>query len=176
MLFDINDIGEEGVGVRLPVTAAWLAAECPDLDARAEGLALTGRLSRTGADFLLVGRLAGALVTPCVRCLEPARVTIDAAVTVSYVERTPGGGDAAGDDEALDAPDVMTFEDGVIDLGPELREELLLALPPKPLCREDCAGLCAVCGGNRNERPCDCMERERQATSKLASALGKLRS
>jgi uncharacterized protein len=69
----------------------------------------------------------------------------------------------------------LTFSGGVIDLTAELRDELLLALPPSPLCREECAGLCPVCGGNRNATPCECAERERIRSGKFA-ALAKLKS
>jgi uncharacterized protein len=44
----------------------------------------------------------------------------------------------------------------VIDLDPVVREQLLLALPGYPVCREDCKGLCTVCGVNLNERDCGC--------------------
>jgi uncharacterized protein len=51
---------------------------------------------------------------------------------------------------------VSFYQDDEIDLGELLREQFYLALPMKPLCREDCQGLCPVCGTNRNTAPCDC--------------------
>jgi len=69
----------------------------------------------------------------------------------------------------------LTFADGTIDLSPELRDELMLAVPVSVLCREGCIGLCAVCGGNRNITPCDCVEQQRQSQSRFA-VLGKLKS
>ena len=44
----------------------------------------------------------------------------------------------------------------VIDLDPLVREQLVLSLPAYPVCREDCKGLCPVCGANLNERECGC--------------------
>lgn len=44
----------------------------------------------------------------------------------------------------------------VIDLGPDIREEIILAYPIKPLCKADCRGLCAKCGKNLNEGGCSC--------------------
>jgi uncharacterized protein len=173
MQFKANDIGAEGVDVDLPVTAAWLTAQCPDLEVTPGpgGLTFQGRLEPSGQDYLLRGQLAGSLLTACSRCLEPAELTLDVPVSVVYVEKGGGGsrrGDDDEDDDALDAPDVLTFEDGVVDLAPEVRDEILLALPVSVLCRADCAGLCSVCGGNRNIRPCDCAERELAKVSKLA--------
>ncbi len=69
---------------------------------------------------------------------------------------------------------MVYFEGGEIDLGAELRDEILLAMPINPLCQEGCQGLCSVCGGNRNQSPCDCEDRQREVTSKL-SALGKIK-
>ncbi|MEG2005510.1 MAG: DUF177 domain-containing protein, partial [Bilophila sp.] len=48
----------------------------------------------------------------------------------------------------------------VINLAGLLWEEFVLALPVKPLCRPDCKGLCPVCGQNRNEGSCSCVQEE----------------
>jgi uncharacterized protein len=174
MQFKVNDIGPGGVDVDLPVTAAWLAAQCPDAEVSPspEGLSFRGRLEPTGDDFLLRGQLVGTLHTICSRCLEPAILPLDVKVEVIYAEK-----DGAKDDEEdnLDAPDVLTFEGGIVDLGPEIRDEVLLALPVSVLCRPDCAGLCPICGGNRNLNPCDCAERESARVSRL-SVLAKFKT
>jgi len=173
MLFKIKDIGDEGLDVDLPVTAAWLGEQCPDLGARvgADGLALRGVLEKSGDDVLLRGDLRGTLDTSCSRCLEPARVAVDIPLTVTFVEKEGAGG---RDVESDDDDDIVFFEGGEIDLGAELRDEILLAMPINPLCQDGCLGLCSVCGGNRNNVPCDCEERQRGVTSKL-SALGRIK-
>jgi uncharacterized protein len=51
---------------------------------------------------------------------------------------------------------VSFYKDDHIDLGETMREQFYLALPMKPLCREDCAGLCPICGINRNREQCQC--------------------
>ena len=48
------------------------------------------------------------------------------------------------------------YENDEIDLGQLMREQFYLALPMKPLCRDDCKGLCPVCGTNLNQGTCDC--------------------
>jgi uncharacterized protein len=180
MQFKVKDIGEQGVDVDLKVTPAWLAEHCGSADLElvpdAKGLAFHGRLEPTGDDYLLRGKLQGGLLVPCARCLEPAQLPLDVDVSVIYVEREEEvSEDDAIDEAALDAPDVLTFKDGLIDLQPELRDEILLAVPVSVLCREDCAGLCPVCGGNRNTDPCDCVERAKQSQGKFA-VLAKLKS
>jgi uncharacterized protein len=59
-----------------------------------------------------------------------------------------------------------------IDLAPMARELVMLELPVAPLCRDDCAGLCATCGANRNDTPCTCGQ---PVTDDRWSALDALR-
>jgi uncharacterized protein len=182
MQLKAKDIGEDGVDVDLAVTPAWLEQQIPDLGVRPspEGLRFQGRVEPSGDDFLVRGKLSGAVTTPCSRCLEDARLPLDVDVAVLFVAqdepfRAGARGQDEDDDPALDSPDVMPFQDGIIDLGEELREEILLALPTQVLCREDCKGLCPVCGGNRNQVPCQCEEAQQRAQSKFA-VLGRLKS
>lgn len=168
MRFKIKEIGDGGLPVEVTVGAAWLAAECPDLDARPgpRGVRFRGRLVRSGEEFFLHGELTGSLTAPCARCLEPAMVAIDETVDATWGDEP--GHDDDGDD------DVRPLDGDEIDAGAPLRDEILLAMPVSPLCRPDCKGLCAVCGGNRNTAPCDCEERRRNAATPLA-ALGKIK-
>lgn len=92
----------------------------------------------TGSGYALRVRFEAELRGPCVRCLEEA--TPRFAVDAREVEQ-PGAG------EELESPYV---EDQVIDLSGWARDALALALPAKVLCRDDCAGLCAICGANLN--------------------------
>jgi uncharacterized protein len=168
MRYRIKDIGDAGLDVQVPLTAAWLETECAgvEVEPAPAGVALSGRIDRSGESYLLRGQLRGALITPCSRCLEPATVELDLPIVVSYEEADEDTAEAAGDDED---GDVRSFTGGEIDLGPELRDELLLAMPIGPLCRAECAGICSVCGGNRNATPCDCEQKQRMASSKLSA-------
>ena len=97
-------------------------------------------ISRTTGDgYVLRLRFQATLVGPCMRCLEPAAPTFE--VDAREVSQ-PGEGDD------LASPYV---HDGILDLRAWARDALALALPTALLCREDCAGLCPVCGANLNE-------------------------
>jgi len=171
MRYKIKDIGDEGIDVRVAVTEAWLKAECPDLDMRPSegGIVLSGRLEPAADEYLLRGALRGGLLVQCVRCLEPATLVLDVPVTLTFVEWDEPGAEEDDDEEA----EVIRVLDGVIDVGPEIRNELLLALPMGPLCREDCAGICPTCGVNRNLTPCECAKRP--AGGGKLGALAKVR-
>jgi len=69
---------------------------------------------------------------------------------------------------------VVVFEHGLVDLGPAIRDEILLAVPMSAVCRPDCAGICATCGRNRNLTPCDCEQRSIDRTKLGALAKIKL--
>jgi uncharacterized protein len=165
MQFKINDIGAEGLPVNVLLTAEWLAAACPDLEAKPGdgGLTVRGRITKMGEDYLLRAQLYGALGIACARCLEPARVTLDLPLTVTFV---PAGlGEPADDDD----PDVVVFPGGEIDISDEVRDEILLAVPINPLCAETCRGLCPVCGGNRNQVACNCQADAASRSGRLAA-------
>jgi len=89
------------------------------------------------------GTVAAPWATVCRRCLVPVAGTAVGAVDELYQL------------ELLD-PDAFLIEDGQLDLAPLVRETVLLELDVERVCREDCAGLCPVCGVDRNESDCDC--------------------
>jgi uncharacterized protein len=63
-------------------------------------------------------------------------------------------------DEAAAEEDVSLsfYDDDEIDLSPLVRESMILSLPTRPLCGEECRGLCAHCGANRNTTECACRD------------------
>jgi uncharacterized protein len=80
----------------------------------------------------------------CRRCLAPVADTMDVAVDELY-------------QVVVTDPDAFPIVDEQIDLAPMVRETLLLDVPDAPLCRADCAGLCPVCGTDRNLVSCTCV-------------------
>jgi uncharacterized protein len=105
--------------------------------------------------FDLVGHVRTELELPCSRCLDPFRWPVDAAFDLRYVPRSENKGEG---EREVEEDDVSTafYENDTIDLRQLMREQIYLSLPMKPLCREDCQGLCAVCGTNLNRGTCNC--------------------
>jgi uncharacterized protein len=105
--------------------------------------------------FRLVGTLKSTLELQCSRCLEPYRMPVDIEFDQRYLpqsEATPEL-EAEVPDEDLET---SYYRDEEIDLNDLVREQFYLALPMKPLCRDDCKGLCPQCGTNLNTGTCDC--------------------
>lgn len=87
----------------------------------------------------------------CARCLTPIEQTLEVTTFEQYSETPP-----PDDPEAEDFLESFPIENGRIDLAPMIRESLLLARPDAPQCRNDCRGLCPVCGTDWNAASCDC--------------------
>ncbi len=105
--------------------------------------------------FRLAGRVQTTLELPCSRCLEPFRWPIDAAFDLRYQPHSVNTGEG---EREIEEDDLTTafYEHDEIDLGQLMREQCYLVLPMKPLCRDDCRGLCATCGANLNHGACGC--------------------
>ena len=105
--------------------------------------------------FRLVGTVAAELELPCSRCLEPFRLLVASSFDVRYL---PASAASAAVEREVDDEDLETscYRNDEIDLNELLREQFYLALPMKPLCAEECQGLCAECGTNLNAGTCDC--------------------
>ena len=119
---------------------------------------LTFKVYKDQERFRLVGRVATALEQNCSRCLEPFRLSIDAPFDIRYLPQSENRGAEENEVEEDDLSDAF-YRDEQIDLMQLMEEQFYLALPMKPLCREDCKGLCPNCGTNWNENTCDCQVR-----------------
>lgn len=119
-------------------------------------------ITRTTAGTLFQLRFRVRLHGPCFRCLDDAVLEQELAVR-EYQAESPQ------DAEELTSAYV---QDSRLDLSAWARDSVALALPDKILCREDCAGLCAVCGKNLNRDP---HEHEGDATDPRWAALEELR-
>jgi uncharacterized protein len=114
-------------------------------------------VSKDGTKYRIAGRLDATLQLACCRCLEPVRREVTVTLDLLYLPASEHAGDG---DVRIEEPDLSAayYRDGQIDLGQLMHEQFQLALPMKPLCRDDCRGLCAICGGNRNLSECGCVE------------------
>lgn len=115
---------------------------------------LSLRVEKDGEVVLVRGRLRARVPQQCGRCLEPYTATVEPQVDARFVPSPP----RRGEELELCAEDLETdvYDKGVVDITGLLETETTLLLPMKPLCREDCHGLCPVCGGNRNVAACRC--------------------
>lgn len=109
---------------------------------------LTGplRMSRTKEGILVQATLHAGMNNECIRCLDPVEQDIECEIEELFA--TNPSVNAA----------FHLGEDGILDLAPLLREEILIHSDDRVLCREDCKGLCPDCGINRNREVCNCAD------------------
>jgi uncharacterized protein len=112
-------------------------------------------LMRTNRGILVKGRLQTEAGVTCSRCLTTYRCPLDIDIEEEYfptVDVVSGIPVALPDEAGGFAID----DHHLIDLAEAVRQYALVGLPMKPLCRDNCAGLCPGCGHNLNEGPCQC--------------------
>jgi len=105
--------------------------------------------------FRLVGSVRTTLELSCSRCVEPFLWPVDSGFDLRYQPRAENAGEG---EREIEEDDLSTafYENDEIDLGQLMREQFYLSVPMKPLCREDCRGLCSTCGTNLNGGACTC--------------------
>jgi uncharacterized protein len=116
-----------------------------------------GTLTPMIGQYLFQGTVEGVFSQPCARCLETAEIPVSLPVVWTFEE---GSGEHRGRslEEEDEAYGLFAYQGAAIDLARPVWAEVNLALPVKFVCREDCRGLCPMCGGNRNTAPCTCRE------------------
>ena len=109
--------------------------------------------------FRITGYIETTIRQACVRCLEIFDSPLTSRFILNYSKQIPKdvhGDDASGIELTAEQIGMIFFEGEEIDFKAALQEQIILAIPYKPLCRSDCKGLCAQCGQDLNAGPCQC--------------------
>lgn len=154
---DITDIPAEGREFSFSDQAIWTGPiaefKLPHvLDAPGLGLSAAFTVLPQGRGALIRGTLGGTVIVPCDRCAEDVTLTLDGAFELFE--------EAPLEAEQVVEPGLLRRRGKVLelDVGSLLWEQYLLALPVKPLCDENCPGLCPHCGAPLRDGPCGCTE------------------
>jgi uncharacterized protein len=151
MKIKVSELDEQGLSV---TDTSAVEQAFSDASWRLEAVSL--QVDPDGADVHVHGHLQATIPQTCGRCLESFPAKVNAPVDVTLQPR-PATGDTV--ELGVDDLDVDFYENDVLDLDRVVETETTLALPMKPLCRDDCRGLCPACGGNRNVVQCSCADR-----------------
>jgi uncharacterized protein len=120
-----------------------------------EPATVQGTVHRHNGEAELRGKLHAKVSIPCARCLKPVELPIDVKFSERFVPAVSWRDEEAHELREEDL-NLAVFDGEAIELDDVVREEILLAIPGQVLCREDCQGLCPVCGVDRNESSCEC--------------------
>ena len=153
MRYKIKDIPSEGLLVQTELPRSLFADALEGVDADLDGATgnIRVELSKDREDNVFArGDVKALFHVPCALCLQPSLVKISAPLKMTFV----ASGDDEGSDDPLDDLEVTAHDGLEIDLGAIIREQIILGLPMSARCRDNCLGLCATCGQNKNERDC----------------------
>jgi uncharacterized protein len=120
---------------------------------------VTGKISliKTHRGILARGTVETVVSLECSRCLKTFKKKLTLNIEEEYFPSLDINSGTPV--EVPDEPDGFTIDDHhILDLSEAIRQNALLAIPMKPLCREECAGLCPVCGKDLNKDQCECNE------------------
>jgi uncharacterized protein len=154
------------------LAAEWLAGlpvrdalGAPANDPEAGGGVCELDFYEEGENVHASGSFKGFVTVACGRCVDPVRLPIDDKLQVTFMpagKMPPDEDGKAGDEDddgaevGADDLDVFAYDGERVDLEPLFREEIVLAVPYAPLCKEDCKGLCGQCGADLNSMACKC--------------------
>ncbi len=125
------------------------------LDSRfTKSVEVESTLEKTSRQLYVRTKFRTGGVFTCDRCLEEFEQELSSAFGILYVTDSDG---AESDNTEVQ---VISPDTNIIDLGEDVRQYVVLTLPQKMLCRDDCAGLCPTCGTNLNRAACECQKDE----------------
>ncbi|MDD5130766.1 MAG: YceD family protein [Candidatus Omnitrophica bacterium] len=134
MKITINQVPQEGLYFKEAIDPKDLDLDTALIKFRSP-VKLIAQVSRITNALIVDLNIHGVAFADCSRCLNEFEWVFDKDVQLSY---------------PLESGDVF------IDLNPDIREEIILDYPIKPLCKTNCKGLCLKCGKNKNEGGCNC--------------------
>jgi uncharacterized protein len=111
-------------------------------------------IQKVGDEYLCQGEVVVKTEQECSRCLNPFET--DLSGELNFVLITEKGKSVMARDKGAD---VILFNPAkpVVELNEVIRQALMLSIPMKPLCSDDCLGICPNCGVNLNEQTCNCV-------------------
>lgn len=116
-----------------------------------------------GTDIRIYGRIAAEAGAGCARCTAPVKLAVEQDFDLIYRPVS-----AIAREEEIEIPrdelDVGFYTGEGINLADVVKEQVILALPMKVLCRPDCRGLCPSCGANLNTGACRCHQPQNETT------------
>lgn len=165
MIIELDDIKEQGLSLEL-IEAYDRFPALNELHADGEAIFIQPLdiklMARKFEGMVIVeGSVTTAVRLQCCRCLQEFEQSLDASFSVTYARQLPDMEDGGDDGEVeLQAEDLgmLAFEGDEIDLTETVQEQVVMAMPFKPLCREDCHGLCSQCGADLNAGDCGCRD------------------
>jgi uncharacterized protein len=116
---------------------------------------VNGKIRLAGKEVFVNGHVDARAQVECDRCLKPIELPVSADFELEYIPDSEYESSAVA--ELTEAEmSVAVFDGDAIDVDEIVKEQILLGVPTRMLCREDCKGICPECGTDRNTGECNC--------------------
>ena len=116
---------------------------------------VSGKVRLAGNEVFVNGHVETRAQVECDRCLQPVETPVNTDFALEYM--TGSEYESGGTAELTEAEmSVSVFDGEAIDVDEIVKEQIVLAVPTRMLCREDCKGICPECGADRNRGDCNC--------------------
>lgn len=158
MMIDLSSVGTTPKKIDLTFDPSEIDLE-PEDGTLVGKIRFCGETQRVGGKAHIRGTITSDISLNCARCLEPVAKHIKVLFDDVFLDASEAP-DADELEVGVDELDESPVEAGKIDIVEVLREQILLALPDRVFCTEDCKGLCPKCGANRNLIDCKCADDE----------------
>jgi uncharacterized protein len=122
-----------------------------------EPLAIFCQISKSGDLISVKGWVQSKMLLTCGRCLKEFETPYKSFFEVHYRPQYEGGPEEK-DSIPEGEVEIVVFEGDVLDIGDQIRQTVILSVPMRALCRDDCRGLCSGCGYDLNLEACRCTE------------------
>lgn len=120
---------------------------------------VNGKVRLAGNEVFVKGHVDTRAQVECDRCLKPVETPVSADFELEYITGSEYETSSAA--ELTEAEmSVSVFDGDAIDVDEIVKEQILLAVPTRLLCREECKGICPQCGTDLNTGECDCVTKE----------------
>lgn len=153
MIIDLHDLeGTRAFEFSTPASEIDLDSENVRLIGN---MTVIGEVTKTSGETDVAGTVEVDAETDCTRCLTPVPTHLKVGFKSAYVD--PDRFSTEKEKEVgSDDLDTDVLPGSTLDLKEVAREQILLNMPIQTFCKEDCKGLCPVCGGDRNLIDCNC--------------------
>lgn len=154
LLFNVANLSDGKVDIDLSICKTLFDVGINGIGIR-DDIKVVAELRYQGRDLVLSGSLLVPFEMVCSRCLK--NYNADKTVCIDSIFREKA--EEVEIEEGLDesSPDLSLYESDRIDIFPLIRDQIYLSIPMKPLCSEDCKGVCPKCGVDRNGEACNCV-------------------
>lgn len=160
ILINIEDIPDTGLDIDMSKPPDFIQIASNDFKLK-EDIHIKCSIKKIGEDIYLDGDFDTKISVECSRCVKWFNMDVSSGFNGIYFHDNTNSAQSKKNEVheiREDEIDTYTYNGEEIDILPHIRDQIILSIPMKPLCKDDCKGLCQICGGNKNKKDCGCVE------------------